>query len=149
MAALVMCLLFVVVDIGNPLAAWHLMPGHRLLNWPRSLLAWDVIVLNGYLALNLAIPFYILYSHFTGRQPDEEIPPVDVHRRDVGGEHPPGDRIPAGRSAGPALLEHRAAGPALSRIRVHRGARVRDPAALVIQRETDTRSRGRDSEARR
>ncbi|HUF66403.1 MAG TPA: NrfD/PsrC family molybdoenzyme membrane anchor subunit [Gemmatimonadaceae bacterium] len=71
-AALVMCLAFVVVDIGNPLAGWHLVPGIGFLNWPRSLLAWDVLVLNGYLALNLAIPFYILYSRYTGRQPDKK-----------------------------------------------------------------------------
>ncbi len=71
-AALVMCLLFVIVDIGNPLAAWHLTPGIGYLNWPRSLLAWDVVVLNGYLALNLAIPFYILYSHFRGRRPEKK-----------------------------------------------------------------------------
>ena len=70
-AALVMCLSFVVVDIGNPLGGWHLMPGIGFLNWPRSLLAWDVLVLNGYLALNLAIPFYILYTRFSGRQPDK------------------------------------------------------------------------------
>ena len=71
-AALVMCLAFVVVDIGNPLGGWHLMPGIGFLNWPRSLLAWDVLVLNGYLALNLAIPFYILYSRYSGRQPDKK-----------------------------------------------------------------------------
>ena len=70
-AALVMCLTFVVVDLGNPLGSWHLMPGIGFLNWPRSLLAWDVVVLNGYLALNLLIPFYILYSHYTGRTPDK------------------------------------------------------------------------------
>lgn len=70
-AALVMCLSFVVVDIGNPLGGWHLIPGIGFLNWPRSLLAWDVLVLNGYLALNLAIPFYILYSRYSGRQPDK------------------------------------------------------------------------------
>jgi Ni/Fe-hydrogenase subunit HybB-like protein len=70
-AALVMCLAFVVVDLGNPLAAWHLLPGIGYLNWPRSLLAWDVIVLNGYLALNLVIPFYILYNHYAGRRPDK------------------------------------------------------------------------------
>jgi Ni/Fe-hydrogenase subunit HybB-like protein len=70
-AALLMCLSFVVVDIGNPLGSWHLIPGIGYLNWPRSLLAWDVIVLNGYLALNLAIPFYILYSHFAGRTPEK------------------------------------------------------------------------------
>jgi molybdopterin-containing oxidoreductase family membrane subunit len=70
-AALVMCLTFVVVDLGNPLGSWHLMPGIGFLNWPRSLLAWDVVVLNGYLALNLIIPFYILYSHYIGRAPDK------------------------------------------------------------------------------
>lgn len=70
-AALVMCLSFVVVDIGNPLAGWHLIPGIGFLNWPRSLLAWDVLVLNGYLALNLAIPFYILYSRYAGHEPDK------------------------------------------------------------------------------
>lgn len=71
-AALVMCLAFVVVDIGNPLGSWHLIPWVGYLNWPRSLLAWDVLVLNGYLALNLAIPFYILYSRFRGNPPPKE-----------------------------------------------------------------------------
>jgi molybdopterin-containing oxidoreductase family membrane subunit len=36
------------------------------------MLAWDVIALNGYLILNLTIPFYILYSHFTGREPSKK-----------------------------------------------------------------------------
>ncbi|MEQ1690131.1 MAG: sulfate reduction electron transfer complex DsrMKJOP subunit DsrP [Gemmatimonas sp.] len=71
-AALVMCLAFVVVDIGNPFASWHLIPVIGLLNWPRSLLAWDVVVLNGYLALNLAIPFYIIYSKYCGRSPEKK-----------------------------------------------------------------------------
>lgn len=70
-AALVMCLAFVVVDLGNPLASWHMIPVAGILNWPRSLLAWDVIVLNGYLALNLGIPFYILFNHYRGRTPDK------------------------------------------------------------------------------
>jgi molybdopterin-containing oxidoreductase family membrane subunit len=68
-AALVMSMSFVVVDLGNPLGSWHLTPGVGYLNWPRSLLAWDVLVLNGYLVLNLVIPFYILYSRFAGRPP--------------------------------------------------------------------------------
>jgi Ni/Fe-hydrogenase subunit HybB-like protein len=70
-AAIVMCLAFVVVDLGNPFASWHLMPVVGHLNWPRSLLAWDVIVLNGYLILNLAIPFYLLYNHYAGRTPEK------------------------------------------------------------------------------
>jgi molybdopterin-containing oxidoreductase family membrane subunit len=41
------------------------------MNFPRSMLAWDVLVLNGYLALNVLIPFYILYSHFCGREPEK------------------------------------------------------------------------------
>jgi Ni/Fe-hydrogenase subunit HybB-like protein len=70
-SALSMCLAFVVVDLGNPFASWHLTPGIGILNFPRSMLAWDVVVLNGYLALNSLIPFYILYSHYTGRKPNK------------------------------------------------------------------------------
>ena len=70
-SALLMCLAFVTADLGNPLRAWHMIPGIGLLNWPRSMLAWDVLVLNGYLALNLFVPFYILYAHFRGQQPDK------------------------------------------------------------------------------
>ncbi len=69
--ALVMCLMFVFVDLGGPLKAWHMMPVIGLFNWPTSLLTWDVIVLNGYLALNLLVPFYILYCHYNDREPDE------------------------------------------------------------------------------
>jgi Ni/Fe-hydrogenase subunit HybB-like protein len=68
-SALVMCLTFVIVDVGNPSAGWHMIPGIGYLNWPRSLLAWDVIVLHGYLAINLLIPFYILFMRYTGRTP--------------------------------------------------------------------------------
>lgn len=70
--ALVMCLMFIIVDLGNPLKAWHLSPGIGLFNWPSSILTWDVIVLNGYLALNLMIPFYILYSRYNGKEPDSK-----------------------------------------------------------------------------
>jgi Ni/Fe-hydrogenase subunit HybB-like protein len=69
--ALVMSLAFVVVDIGNPFASWHLIPLVGYLNWPRSLLAWDVVVLNGYLLLNLGIPLYLIYNHFAGRSPEK------------------------------------------------------------------------------
>lgn len=54
-AALLMCLSFVVVDLGGPLRSWHLIPKVGYFNFPQSLLAWDVLVLNGYLALNLLI----------------------------------------------------------------------------------------------
>jgi Ni/Fe-hydrogenase subunit HybB-like protein len=68
-AALVMCLAFVVVDIGNPLASWHLFPGVGLLNFPQSLLAWDVVALNAYLLLILGVSAHIVYRRFTGHTP--------------------------------------------------------------------------------
>ncbi len=69
--ALVMCLSFILVDLGGPLQAWHLIPGIGIFNFPSSILAWDVVVLNGYLLLNGLVPAYILYSHYRGRQADE------------------------------------------------------------------------------
>ena len=72
-AALVMCLAFVTANSpGFPWKWWRLTPVIGLLNWPNSMLAWDVIALNGYLVLNLAIPFYILYSHFVGEEPSKK-----------------------------------------------------------------------------
>lgn len=68
-AAVVMCILFVTVDLGRPDRIWHLLPGIGRFNWPNSMLAWDVLVLTGYLLLNLGIPFYILFSKYCGREP--------------------------------------------------------------------------------
>lgn len=68
-AAVIMCLMFVVVDLGRPDRIWHMLPGIGRFNWPHSMLAWDVVVLTGYLALNLAIPFYLLLSKYRGREP--------------------------------------------------------------------------------
>ena len=51
-AAIVMCLMFVMADLGRPERAWHLIPFLGRFNWPMSMLTWDVIVLNGYLLLN-------------------------------------------------------------------------------------------------
>ncbi|UCG78734.1 MAG: polysulfide reductase NrfD [Nitrospirota bacterium] len=59
--AIIMCILFILVDMGRPERVWHLLPIVGAMNFPRSLLAWDVIVLNGYLAINLIISFYVLY----------------------------------------------------------------------------------------
>ncbi len=70
-SAIVMCLLFVTVDIGRPDRFWHLIPGIGILNFPSSLLAWDVIVLNGYLILNLVIAVYILYNMYYRREPNK------------------------------------------------------------------------------
>ncbi len=69
-AAIVMCLLFVVVDMGRPDRSWHIIPIIGRFNFPISMLTWDVIVLNGYLLLNLHICGYLLYMRFLGRTPN-------------------------------------------------------------------------------
>lgn len=66
-SAIVMCLLFVFVDIGRPDRFWHLLPFVGELNFPTSLLAWDVLVLNIYFVLNFAVVTHILYRAFSGR----------------------------------------------------------------------------------
>jgi molybdopterin-containing oxidoreductase family membrane subunit len=71
--ALVMCLMFVTVDLGGPFRAWHVLPVIGIFNWPSSLLTWDILVLNGYLALNLLVPTYILFCHYHNRQPNEKL----------------------------------------------------------------------------
>ncbi len=66
-SAICMCLMFVTVDIGRPDRFWHLIPKVGILNFPTSLLAWDVVVLNAYLGLNLVIVVYYLYKTYYKR----------------------------------------------------------------------------------
>ncbi len=68
-AAIVVCLGFVVVDMGRPDRLWHILPGLGRFHWPVSMLAWDVLVLNGYLLLNLHITGYLIYQRYLQRPP--------------------------------------------------------------------------------
>ena len=70
-SALFMCMLFVMVDIGRPDRFWHLIPPLGTMNFPRSLLAWDVAALTGYLALNVFLAAYILHHDYHGRPYDQ------------------------------------------------------------------------------
>ncbi len=65
-AVIVMCLLFVTVDLGRPDRFHHLFLRP---NFPISMLTWDVIVLNGYLLLNLHICGYMIYCTYRKREP--------------------------------------------------------------------------------
>lgn len=65
-AAVIMALLFVVVDMGRPDRFLHLF---QRFNFPISMLTWDVIVLNGYLLLNLHICGYLIYCAYRKRPP--------------------------------------------------------------------------------
>lgn len=64
-AAIIMCLLFIVVDLGYPA---------RLLNVifhasPRSMLFWDMIVLSGYLLMNIVVGWNVLQAERNGVAP--------------------------------------------------------------------------------
>lgn len=69
-AAIVMCTLSVLVDLGRPDRFWHLMPEIGRVNWPVSTLTWDMIVLNGYLLINVHIVGYLLYMRYLGCKPN-------------------------------------------------------------------------------
>ncbi|MBW2739548.1 MAG: polysulfide reductase NrfD [Deltaproteobacteria bacterium] len=55
-AAVVMCLLFIIADLGQPMRAFNVI----LFPTPGSVLFWDMIVLNGYLLLNVVIGWNVL-----------------------------------------------------------------------------------------
>lgn len=72
-AAIIMAILFVVVDVGNPAALWHMMPVLGVFNFPNSILTWDMLVLNIYLVINITIPMYILFMHYNGKEPNKNV----------------------------------------------------------------------------
>lgn len=67
-AAIIMSLLFVAVDIGHPARLWHVIPFLGTPNFPSSMLAWDLVVLVGYLVVNVYICGYLLYMRYLGRR---------------------------------------------------------------------------------
>lgn len=72
-AALVMCLMFVMVDLGRIERGWHMIPLIGAFNFPDSLLSWDVLALNGYLLINAHIVGYLVYMRYLGQTPDKRL----------------------------------------------------------------------------
>ena len=64
-AAVLMCLLFILVDLGNPIRALNVL----LHPTPGSILFWDMVVLNGYLFLNIFIGWNVLTAERKGSPP--------------------------------------------------------------------------------
>ncbi len=60
--AVTMCLLFIMADLGQPIRALNVM----LHPTPHSMLFYDMIVLNGYLFLNILCGWVVLHSHYKG-----------------------------------------------------------------------------------
>lgn len=65
-SAVLMCILFIVSHMGRPDRLWHMIPFIGIYNIPHSMLAWDTLVLMGYLILNFVGGFYYLYKKYTG-----------------------------------------------------------------------------------
>ena len=66
-----MCLMFILVDLGNPVRALNVL----LHPTPNSILFWDMIVLNGYLFLNILIGWTVLGCERRGAPPPKWIKP--------------------------------------------------------------------------
>ncbi|MBI5533824.1 MAG: polysulfide reductase NrfD [Deltaproteobacteria bacterium] len=71
-AAVTMCLLFVMVDIGQPFRALNMF----LHPTPNSILFWDAFVLNGYLVLNALITRVTLVAERKNESPPKWIKPI-------------------------------------------------------------------------
>ena len=61
-AAVAMCLLFILADLGQPMRVMNVL----LHPTPHSMLFWDMIVLNGYLFLNVLCGWIVLHSEYKG-----------------------------------------------------------------------------------
>ena len=72
-SAIIMCLLFVLVDMGRPDRFLHIAPLLGSPNFPISIMAWDALVLNIYLAVNLTVVGHILYTGFHGKPYNKKI----------------------------------------------------------------------------
>ncbi|MBW1892176.1 MAG: polysulfide reductase NrfD [Deltaproteobacteria bacterium] len=71
-AAVSMCLMFIIADLGQPMRAFNVL----LYPTPYSMLFWDMIVLNGYLFLNIIIGWIVLEAERNAVAPPKWIKPV-------------------------------------------------------------------------
>lgn len=71
--ALIMAISFIMVDIGRIERVWHMFPLIGKMNFPSSMLAWDMIVLNSYLGLNLFVSTYMGCHTYFGKKPNKRL----------------------------------------------------------------------------
>ena len=73
-AAVTMCMLFIFVDMGQPMRVWNVLRYPT----PTSMMFWDMISLSGYLLLNAAITLVTLSAERKGVAPPGWIRPVII-----------------------------------------------------------------------
>ena len=69
-SSVTMCILFIFVDLGQPMRVLNVI----LYPTPNSMLFWDMIVLNGYLFLNIVIGWKVLEAERYGVPPPKWAP---------------------------------------------------------------------------
>jgi len=71
-SSVIMCITFIVVDLGQPARAFNLL----LYPTPSSILFWDMIVLGGYLLLNIVIGWTVLAAERKSLPPPKWVKPI-------------------------------------------------------------------------
>src|SRR6056297_3605205 len=71
-ASVLMCILFIIVDLGQPMRVLNVI----LYPTPHSMLFWDMIVLNGYLLLNIIIGWNVLEAERNDVPPPQWVKPL-------------------------------------------------------------------------
>lgn len=67
-AAVVTATLFILVDLGRPDRLWHMIPFIGSFNWPASMLTWDSLVLNAYMAFTFVFIVWVAYARYRGHE---------------------------------------------------------------------------------
>ena len=75
-AAILIAMLLLLVDVGRPIRTLILMP--QLPNFPQSMLDWDFIVLSTYLILNILAYIYVLKKLLAGQEPSSKFERVFI-----------------------------------------------------------------------
>ncbi|MGO9572176.1 MAG: sulfate reduction electron transfer complex DsrMKJOP subunit DsrP [Desulfomonilaceae bacterium] len=71
-ASVTMCLSFIICDLGQPARAFNVL----LYPTPNSVLFWDMVVLNGYLFLNIVIGWAVLGAERRSAPPPKWVKPL-------------------------------------------------------------------------
>ena len=71
-ASVIMCILFIIADLGQPMRLLNVL----LYPTPHSMLFWDMIVLSGYLLINLVVGWNVLDAERNNVPPAKWIKPI-------------------------------------------------------------------------
>ncbi|MCR6544866.1 sulfate reduction electron transfer complex DsrMKJOP subunit DsrP [Dehalobacterium formicoaceticum] len=64
-SAVIMCLLFIIVDLGRPDRLFNVI----IMATPHSMMFWDMVVLSGYLLINLLVGWNVLEAEYNSVSP--------------------------------------------------------------------------------